>query len=76
MFMTGKSSLKRSADDDGGRIIQKSTKLNHNSTTSSSEIASNSKIRKVYCDGSALGNGNKGSVAGIGVWWSDKAGTR
>lgn len=30
--------------------------------------------RKVYCDGSALGNGKHGAVAGIGVWWSHEIG--
>lgn len=25
--------------------------------------------RKVYCDGSSLGNGQKGSRAGTGIWW-------
>lgn len=30
--------------------------------------------RKVYCDGSALGNGKYGAAAGIGVWWSHEIG--
>lgn len=29
-----------------------------------------SKENVVYCDGSCLGNGQKGAVAGIGVYWS------
>lgn len=30
--------------------------------------------RKVYCDGSSRGNGKKGAVAGIGVFWSHEEG--
>jgi ribonuclease HI len=30
--------------------------------------------RRVYCDGSSRGNGQKGAVAGIGVFWSHEEG--
>ncbi|GAA5862194.1 hypothetical protein JCM3774_004817 [Rhodotorula dairenensis] len=30
--------------------------------------------RRVYCDGSSRGNGKKGAVAGIGVFWSHEEG--
>ncbi len=30
--------------------------------------------RKVYCDGSSLGNGKLGAAAGMGVWWSNEVG--
>lgn len=30
--------------------------------------------RRVYCDGSSRGNGQKGAVAGIGVFWSHEVG--
>lgn len=36
-------------------------------------VAENPSGRKVYCDGSALGNGTAGSTAGIGVWSHDVA---
>ena len=31
--------------------------------------SSSSSVRRVYCDGSSRGNGKKGAVAGIGVFW-------
>ncbi|GAA5820486.1 hypothetical protein JCM10212_003814 [Sporobolomyces blumeae] len=32
--------------------------------------------RRVYCDGSSRGNGKKGAVAGIGIFWSHAPGAR
>lgn len=37
------------------------------------EIEVSSK-RRVYCDGSALGNGTRGSQAGIGIFWVNEGG--
>lgn len=34
------------------------------------------KGRKVYCDGSSRGNGQKGATAGIGVFWGHEVGAR
>lgn len=33
------------------------------------------RTRKVYCDGSCIGNGQKGSVAGIGIFWGHEVGS-
>jgi len=32
--------------------------------------------RRVYCDGSSRGNGKRGAVAGIGVFWGHEAGAK
>jgi len=65
---TSSNSQKRPAQDDGNRNDSKRKSSSGGSTATSTQ-------RTVFCDGSALGNGTKGSVAGIGVFWGDAIGT-
>ncbi|KAG6851396.1 hypothetical protein H0H93_005794 [Arthromyces matolae] len=36
-----------------------------------SDVADESKYDVVFCDGACKGNGQVGSVAGVGVWWGE-----
>ncbi|GAA6016339.1 hypothetical protein JCM8202_005572 [Rhodotorula sphaerocarpa] len=42
--------------------------------THAEKKGSRSAVRRVFCDGSSRGNGQKGAVAGIGIFWSHEEG--
>lgn len=45
------------------------TSPNRTATTADAAIKDEKDCDVVYCDGACKGNGQIGSVAGVGVWW-------
>ncbi|GAA5978425.1 hypothetical protein JCM10908_004350 [Rhodotorula pacifica] len=73
------AALRQKRSSDGANLDDSPAKRskvigNGNAAAHPAPKASQGTKRRVYCDGSSRGNGQKGAVAGIGVFWSHEEG--